>query len=223
MVEPDWLYEIALEYGYLGLFVVSILGNLIPFTPIPYLAALFLFTANVPGADPMLAGIASGIGGGVGKLLVYAIGRSASRLLEREQLERLEAFKKLVKDYGALAAFLFAATPSPDDVIVIPLGIAGYDVYKFFAAITAGKIGVSLATSYFGFYVGYFMTGAGLLVTLAASIALLAILMWLLLLIDWCRVLEIVGEEGWREILRILREGRWRELIVQKRGENAYI
>ena len=217
MIDPEWLYEVALEYGYVGIFLVSILGNLIPFMPVPYLAAVFLFTANVPGADPLMAGIASGIGGGIGKLLVYAIGRSASMLLKREQLERLEAFKKLLRDYGALAAFVFAATPSPDDVVVIPLGLARYDVYKFFAAITAGKIAISLATSYFGFYVGYLMTGRGLWVSLAASVVLLLVLTWLLLSIDWCRILEILGEEGWKGLLRTLEERGWREFIA-KRG-----
>ena len=49
-------------------------------------------------------------------------------------------FQRLVKRYGASAAFVAAATPIPDDIIYIPLGLAKYNPKRFFVATLLGKI-----------------------------------------------------------------------------------
>ena len=48
-------------------------------------------------------------------------------------------FQKLVKRYGGSAAFVAAATPIPDDLVYIPLGLAKYDPKRFFVATLLGK------------------------------------------------------------------------------------
>ena len=52
----------------------------------------------------------------------------------------MKPFQKLVKRYGAAAAFVAAATPIPDDIVYIPLGLAKYNPKKFFAATLLGKL-----------------------------------------------------------------------------------
>ncbi len=212
----DWLYDLALKYGYLGAFIVSVLGNLLPFMPIPYLAAIFLFTANVPGVDPLLVGLVSGIGGGVGKLIVFFTGWGISKFLSDEQEKQMEAFKKLLGNYGALAAFLFAATPSPDDIVIIPLGLIRYNAWKFFAAITAGKIVISIATSYFGLFFGEIFGEWGVTGSLIASVLFLAIFTWVLFKIDWVKVMLVINEKGWIGFLKIIRSGDWHIFLVKK-------
>ncbi len=216
----DWLYDLALKYGYLGAFIVSILGNLLPFMPIPYLAAIFLFTANVPGVDPLVVGLISGIGGGIGKLIVFLTGWGVSSFLSEEQEKQMAAFKKLLGDYGALAAFLFAATPSPDDIIIIPLGLIKYNAWKFFAAVTAGKIVISIATSYFGVFFGEVFSGWGVLSSIIASILFLAIFTWILFRINWVKVMLMINEKGWRGFIRIILEGRWDVFIQSKKSKS---
>jgi len=49
-------------------------------------------------------------------------------------------FQKLVKRYGGSAAFVAAATPIPDDLVYIPLGLAKYNPKRFFVATLLGKI-----------------------------------------------------------------------------------
>ena len=49
-------------------------------------------------------------------------------------------FHKLVKRYGGSAAFVAAATPIPDDLVYIPLGLAKYNPKRFFVATLSGKI-----------------------------------------------------------------------------------
>ena len=48
-------------------------------------------------------------------------------------------FQKLVKRYGGSAAFVAAATPIPDDLVYIPLGLAKYNPKRFFVATLLGK------------------------------------------------------------------------------------
>ena len=52
----------------------------------------------------------------------------------------MKPFQKLVKRYGGSAAFVAAATPIPDDLVYIPLGLAKYNPKRFFVATLSGKI-----------------------------------------------------------------------------------
>lgn len=213
----DWLLSLASSVGgYAGIFLVSVIGNLIPFMPIPYLTVVFLYTAYIPGASPLLVGTISGIGGGVGKLVVYLASMGASRLLSSETLRRLEAFKKLMGKYGALAVFIFAATPSPDDVVIAILGITRYSIAKFFVAVTLGKIVISVATAYFGKAMNFVVYENPIIGTVV-TVVLLLLLTWLVIKIDWITVLEVVDREGWRGLLDRIRRGEI-ELFVTKRN-----
>ena len=51
----------------------------------------------------------------------------------------MKPFQKLVKRYGGSAAFFAAATPIPDDLVYIPLGLAKYNPKRFFIATLLGK------------------------------------------------------------------------------------
>ena len=214
------LYELALKVGgYLGLFIVSILGNLIPFVPVPYLAVVFVYSA-VLSYNPLLTGIVSGLGGAVGKLVVYWTGRGASKLIVTVVGggERLEAFKKLLGDYGALAAFLFAATPSPDDIVMLVLGMIRYDPLKFLVATALGKIVISLVVAYGGWAISEALSPLGVTVSIVVSLALLVVISAVIFLVDWVKVLEIVSVEGWRGVVETLRRGQWKSLLVRGRS-----
>jgi membrane protein DedA with SNARE-associated domain len=52
----------------------------------------------------------------------------------------MKPFERLVKRYGAAAAFVAAATPIPDDLIYVPLGLARYSPWRFFVSTFVGKI-----------------------------------------------------------------------------------
>jgi len=212
----NWLLEISKGIGgYTGIFVVSILGNLIPFMPIPYLAVVFFYAAYVPGVDPYVIGLISGIGGGIGKLIVYLFSRGASKLLPDEKEEQLKIFSKLIGDYGALAVFIFAATPSPDDVIITVLGIAKYNVLKFFIAVTLGKIIISILTAIFGKMFNFLLGEEGSWYSFIYSLVFFFIITWIILSIDWMSVLEITNKEGWKGLAIKLRDVKERKKIFK--------
>ena len=63
-------------------------------------------------------------------------------------------FQKLVKRYGGSAAFVAAATPIPDDLVYIPLGLAKYNPKRFFVATLLGKIVLYYAIVLISHYMG---------------------------------------------------------------------
>ena len=114
----------------------------------------------------------------------------------------MKPFQKLVKRYGGSAAFVAAATPIPDDLVYIPLGLAKYNPKRFFVATLLGKIVlyyvIVLISHYMGLsllepilqeiedplpvYVGIIILGAAM-----------TIIVILLLRLDWERILGKVA------------------------------
>jgi len=212
-----WLIQIVVEHGYLGAFIVSVLGNLIPFIPIPYLVAIFYMAAYLP-VEPVILGIISGIGGTIGKVIVYIFSFGSGKLIGEEKEYRIARLRQLLDKYGALAVFVFTITPSPDDIVIIPLGLIRYSFFKFLIACLAGKIALSMFIAVFG---KTFVNILGLMLGgsiygAIASIIFLIIITVALLKIDWMIVTDIVDQEGWKGVIRRLRDGRWREFLVKK-------
>lgn len=199
-----WIVDLAGPTAYLSVFLVSMFGNLIPFIPIPYLAGVAIYSALLP-CNPLLVGILSGLGAGVGKLIVYLLGRGARVFLKEDTSAKYEKFGKLLKGYGALAVFIFAVTPSPDDAIIIPLGLMKYDVVNFLAGVIAGKVVLSTIVAYGGRFIAGILA-EDLVLGTAISVAAFIIVMVVLVFIDWETVLELVGEKGVKGFLEEVRE-----------------
>ncbi len=214
----SWLINIANSFGgYLGIFIISILGNLIPFIPIPYLVAVYLYSAYIPGSNPVLVGMVSGLGGGLGKLIVFVISYGASHLVPEEKMKQFITLKKMLGNYGALAVFIFAATPSPDDVVIALLGIMRYNVTKFFVSVTLGKIVISILTAYLGKSIVIILGEENFWYSLIISIAIFTIAMIVITLLDWMKIMENVTELGWRGFLKRIRERGVEEFIISAR------
>jgi membrane protein DedA with SNARE-associated domain len=213
------LYDAAKAVGgYAGIFIVSVLGNAIPFISVPYLAVVYFYSMKIAEASPLLVGVVSGLGGAVGKLAVYAVGRGSRVFLKKETRERYERIGKLLRSYGALAAFLFAVTPSPDDVIVIPLGLMKYDIFKLFLGLAAGKIVLSIATAYAGRTVATFAKHE-LLLELAASLVLFGIVIALLVFFDWEKILETIADRGFKGFVSELKEKGFAAVVKSRSAQ----
>jgi membrane protein YqaA with SNARE-associated domain len=194
------IYELAFNYGYLGVFIISILGSLIPFIPLPYLFIVVILSRVL---NPLLLGTLAGLGGAIGKVTSYAIGRAGYGLLGQERKKQMDSMRELIGRYGYLGVFIFAATPLPDDIYYVPMGMARLDFWKFMAASAAGKIVLGMLTAYLGrayfWFFGYF-GGESLIGTVPAIIILIAITV-LMLRIDWEYALKTYKESGIRGIL----------------------
>jgi len=137
--------------GYVGLSLVSFFGSLIPFVPIPS----FVLLATMAVGDQFdihLLAIFSALTATAAKQIIFYISYGGARILSEKTRKRMKPFERLVKKYGGAAAFIAAATPIPDDLVYIPLGIAKYNPKRFFLATLSGKILLSyiiVLTSHF--------------------------------------------------------------------------
>ena len=133
------LFPFTPEVGYLGLTIVSFIGSLIPFVPIPS----FILVATMAVGDQFdihaLALIAA-ITSTVAKQIIFYVSYGGRKIISEKTKKRMKPFQKLVKRYGGSAAFVAAATPIPDDLVYIPLGLAKYNPKRFFIATLLGKL-----------------------------------------------------------------------------------
>jgi membrane protein DedA with SNARE-associated domain len=130
-IEPD--------VGYLGLVLVSFFGSLIPFVPFP--AFILLATMSVADQFNLHAlALISAIASTIAKQIIFYLSYGGRKIIAEKTRKRIKPFERLVKRYGAAAAFVAAATPIPDDLIYVPLGLARYNPLRFFISTLAGKI-----------------------------------------------------------------------------------
>jgi membrane protein YqaA with SNARE-associated domain len=125
--------------------VISVLGSAIPFVPLPYLAVVVLLSGTY---DPLLLGLVAGAGGALGKVTSYLLGRAGYLVVGNKTRRSLNALHDVLVKYGMLGVFVFSATPLPDDVYVIPMGIVRLPFLRFFVANLAGKVLLSVAVAY---------------------------------------------------------------------------
>ena len=196
------LFQALQVYGYIGAFVISVLGSFIPFLPVPYLIPVVLMAERL---DPLILGIAAGVGGALGKLTSYGLGRAGRRILGEEKRRRMTALGKLIRRYGMLAVFLFALTPLPDDIIYVPIGLANFSIIRFMIANMLGKIVLSWMVAYGGkIYFDYakiFLGEGGSPIAVAAALIAMIIITIVLLKIDWEQVLRLAEDKGIRGVI----------------------
>ena len=198
------LRTVAETYGYGGVFVISLIGSLVPFLPLPYLFVVVLLSNSL---DPMLLGLVSGIGGAIGKLTSYALGRAGYRLLGEARKKRMDSLRELLGRYGDLAVFAFALTPLPDDVYYIPAGMIKMPLWRFMLANTAGKILLAIFVAYTGgLYFTLLESTLGDTMGMVIAIAALAVITALVLRTDWEKVLIHLRSGGVREVVKNLDE-----------------
>ena len=133
------LFPFTPEVGYLGLAIVSFFGSLIPFVPIPS----FVLVATMAVGEQFdihILVIVAALTATAAKQIIFYISYGGRKIISEKTKKRMKPFQKLVKRYGGSAAFVAAATPIPDDLVYIPLGLAKYNPKRFFVATLLGKI-----------------------------------------------------------------------------------
>ena len=191
------LFPFAPEVGYLGLGLVNFFGSLIPFIPLPG----FLLLASMSVGDQFnlhVLALLSALTATVAKQIIFYVSYEGRHILNEKTRKRMRPFERLVKRYGAAAAFVAAATPIPDDLIYIPLGLAKYNPKRFFIATLTGKIVLSysivLISHNFGLsLVEPFLENVNDVTTVYVGIiifgAMMTAIVILLLRLDWQRIL----------------------------------
>jgi len=191
------IFPFATDDGYLILALVNFFGSLIPFVPLP--GFLLLATMSVGNQyDLHVLALLSAITATVAKQIIFFVSFGGRKIMNEKTRKRMRPFERLVKRYGAAAAFVAAATPMPDDIIFIPLGLAKYNPKRFFIATLTGKIVLSYIIVFISHYVGLsfvepFLENVDDTTPVYIGVAIFAAIMTaiivLLLKLDWQRIM----------------------------------
>jgi membrane protein YqaA with SNARE-associated domain len=131
------------RYGYLGVFLVPLIGSATFILPMPGLAVIATGGAlldPVLGIPPwILVGILAGLGETLGELTGYAAGYGGRAVLqERRFMPRLEGW---MQKQGSVVMFAMSVLPNPFfDVAGVIAGAVRMPIWKFFVAVLLGKI-----------------------------------------------------------------------------------
>ena len=132
------------------------------------------------------------------KLFIFYIGYSGRRIMRKSTVKRMRPLERIVKKYGAVAAFVAAATPIPDDLIYIPLGLARYNPLRFFLYTLAGKFVISYVTIILSHHLGPSVLGglseridnsADAYIAVALLVVILGVIVALMVFIDWTKII----------------------------------
>ncbi|MCE4606723.1 MAG: VTT domain-containing protein [Desulfurococcales archaeon] len=185
--------------GILGIFIVALLSNILPYLTVPYLVVISLYAAsNGNAVDKIAVGLAGGLGAGLGKTILFFLFRTGRKLISMEKREQLTKFADMFQRGIFLALLLFAATPLPDDVFYIPLSVTGYSIIRFFIAVTLGKTVITGLSVAFGSSLSILTGGTSIMspeILVAIVIATL-IITYVVVKMDWDRVIVVYKKKG---------------------------
>ncbi len=180
----------------MGPLIISFVSNSIPFVSLPYLLIILSYAISYPGInDKIIIIVSSALGAALGKLVIYALGRGASRALGPVSRRNVELFNKIARKSVTLAIFLFAALPLPDDVLYLPLGVTKFSMPSYFLAVFLGKVFLKSAVVFYGSIFTVFSDEqAYQAVPLFVFISIF--ITYYIIKIDWTKVLEAHMDRG---------------------------
>jgi len=145
-----WSNEVVGAWGYLGIFLVSLIGNASIILPVPSFIIVFTFGAIL---NPWLVGLVGAVGATIGELTGYMLGRGGREALEKRYGKEIKRAEKWIEKHGIFPILvLFSATPLPSDIVGALAGMVEYDIRKFLLATLIGRTIAYLILAFAGFY-----------------------------------------------------------------------
>ncbi len=127
--------------------------NLIPFAGPSnlFIASNFALILSI-GDPPTLVtlGFLVALGAALAKSIHYLVTFFISKHLSEKQRQRLDAEASKVKRWAPLLLFAAAATPIPDEPVIIPLGLLKYNPVKFLSIFFLGKLSITVVGAFLG-------------------------------------------------------------------------
>ena len=122
-----WIAQLG-SWGYLGAFLINGISSATIFFPAPGAAIIMVMAQDY---DPFLLGAAAGIGGALGSITSYIVGRLGARAVQRGRLYRLAYWA--MRRFGGLILFIFTLIPFlPMDAAGLLAGATRYSVRRFY-------------------------------------------------------------------------------------------
>jgi membrane protein DedA with SNARE-associated domain len=136
-------------------------------------------------------GLVVALGAAFAKGIHYMVTFFVSGHLSEKRQQRLNADAVKVKRWAFLLLFAAAATPIPDEPVVIPLGLMKYSPAKFFTAFFLGKLLITVLGAFLGAWTNHtFSEWLSPEAMIVLSIALTVVVTVILLKVDVGKLAE---------------------------------
>ena len=141
------------DWGYLGIFFISMAGSATIILPTPSTVAIFgggILLDPVFGIPaPLLVGLVAGLGDAIGEFSGYGLGYAGADALRHRRIYR--KFEGWMLRNGPLTIFALSTFPNPFfDLVGAAAGSTRMPARRFFLACLAGKIVKDLFLAYGG-------------------------------------------------------------------------
>jgi membrane protein DedA with SNARE-associated domain len=161
------------------IFLVALGFNLVPFfgpSNLFIASTVAISLVNPDVTTLVTVGFLVALAAALAKGVHYTVTFFISKHLSEKNQQRLDAQAMKIKHWAFLLLYLAAATPIPDEPVVIPLGLMKYNPAKFFSAYFLGKITITLTGAFLGSWTEtFFSTWLSQEVMIALSIVLTVI------------------------------------------------
>jgi len=230
----NWFETSVGAWGiFLGIFVISIFGNFTIIFPVPYTLALVTI-ATRDGTTwwyILLMGVVAGAGASIGEASAWLLGRASKKVVEESMEKQVSRAQNWIdKGLAPFIIFIFAATPLPDDAILVFIGLLGYSLWKTLIWCFFGKIVLTAGTGLAAKFLADTAFGAKIFwafgLTAEGEVGLppptwLSAIIWiasmliigLLLFIDW--------GEFWNWLTRSTQKGKYKKLVELESNEKS--
>jgi membrane protein DedA with SNARE-associated domain len=181
-------------------FLVALGLNLIPFLGPSNL--LIASTAAIGFVNPnpvalVTLGLLIALAAALAKGVYYLVTFFVNKHLSEKYKNRLDAEALKIKPWAFLLLYLAAATPIPDEPVVIPLGLMKYNPVKFFSAYFLGKVTITIAGAFLGSWAeGQFSDWFSQDTMIVLSIILTVIVTVVMFKVDVGKVLNKIFKKG---------------------------
>ena len=150
-----WTGQALKGWGYLGAFLISILGCATILVPVPMLAVVFALGGVMKYT--WLVGLAAGLGETLGALTIYMTGHGAGPALYNSKHGRIQAAYErlmgLMERRGSITLFLLAAVINPFFYpAALTAGALRFGIKRYFLICLAGKTIKGMTVVYVGYW-----------------------------------------------------------------------
>ncbi len=162
-MDSIFIQSIVQTYGYIGIFIISIISGFNLVVPIPIISFLPLFLES--GLNQIITIIAISIGLTGGDILGYVIGNIGRDAMSDKSI-RIQAHINSLHDRFPSAPYILLAVysafvPLPNEILVIPLAFLGYRLKYIFPIVFVGNFIFNILSAYainglYGLIIGLF-------------------------------------------------------------------
>ncbi|MCL4429907.1 MAG: hypothetical protein M1167_04055 [Chloroflexi bacterium] len=153
MQENKWAAKMASIIEFIIIFLTGFGFNLIPFAGPSNLLIASTAAISLGNADATTLVIIGGLialAAALSKGIHYMVTFFVSGHLSKKRQARLGADAAKIRRWAMPLLYLVAATPLPDEPVVIPLGLMKYSPAKFFVSYFLGKLTIAVAGAFIG-------------------------------------------------------------------------